>query len=195
MVVGITGGIGSGKSLVSKILCEFENTIYYHADEEAKKIINTSVDVREKLIQIFGEEAYNDNRLNNQFISTQVFSDKNKLTKLNSIVHPKVKNHFKNFVHTHKDKIIIYENAILFEVKSDMNCDIIITVTALKEDRISRVMKRDNVKREEVLQIMSNQWNDTKKVLLSNYLIDNHVFESVSKQTEEIYNILTKNKL
>ena len=97
MIIGITGGIGSGKSLVAKELYSFENTVYYHADEEAKKLVNTSSSIKNKIIKIFGKESYLDGKLNRKFISELVFKDSVLLGKLNGIIHPEVKIHFKNF--------------------------------------------------------------------------------------------------
>ncbi|MDC0652312.1 dephospho-CoA kinase, partial [Flavobacteriaceae bacterium] len=114
MIIGITGGIGSGKSLVAKELYSFENTVYYHADEEAKKLVNTSSSIKNKIIKIFGKESYLDGKLNRKFISELVFKDSVLLGKLNGIIHPEVKIHFKNFIKSQKvNALILYENAIL----------------------------------------------------------------------------------
>ncbi len=196
MIIGITGGIGSGKSLVAKELYSFENTVYYHADEEAKKLVNTSSSIKNKIIKIFGKESYLDGKLNRKFISELVFKDSVLLGKLNGIIHPEVKIHFKNFIKSQKiNALILYENAILFETNSDLLCDIIISITAPKELRIKRVMLRDNVAKNQVQAIIKNQWSDGKRNLLSNYSIENIEKEETMLKIKYIYNILTKNQL
>ena len=196
MIIGITGGIGSGKSLVAKELYSFENTVYYHADEEAKQLVNTSSSIKNKIIKIFGKESYLDGKLNRKFISDLVFKDSVLLGKLNSIIHPEVKIHFKNFIKSQKiNALILYENAILFETNSDLLCDIIISITAPKELRIKRVMLRDNVAKNQVQAIIKNQWLDGKRNLLSNYSIENIEKEETMLKIKYIYNILTKNQL
>ena len=106
MVVGVTGGIGSGKSFVAKELCSFENTAYYHADEETKKLMNHSGEIKDKLIAVFGEESYLENQLNRKYISSIVFTDPKKLEQLNAIVHPIVKKHFRDFIKSHTKRHI-----------------------------------------------------------------------------------------
>ncbi|MDB9948019.1 dephospho-CoA kinase [Flavobacteriaceae bacterium] len=196
MIIGITGGIGSGKSLVAKELYSFENTVYYHADEEAKQLVNNSSSIKNKIIKIFGKESYLDGKLNRKFISELVFKDSVLLGKLNGIIHPEVKIHFKNFIKSQKiNALILYENAILFETNSDLLCDIIISITAPKELRIKRVMLRDNVAKNQVQAIIKNQWSDGKRNLLSNYSIENIEKEETMLKIKYIYNILTKNQL
>ena len=196
MIIGITGGIGSGKSLVVNELCSFNNTVYYHADEEARHLINSSVTIKSKIIEVFGKESYCNNKLNRKYISELVFKDSVLLGKLNSIIHPEVKIHFKNFIKSQKiNALILYENAILFETNSDLLCDIIISMTAPKELRIKRVMLRDNVAKNQVQAIIKNQWLDGKRNLLSNYSIENIEKEETMLKIKYIYNILTKNQL
>ena len=120
MIIGITGGIGSGKSLVAEAICSQPNTVYFHADEEAKKLINNQISIKNKLIEAFGDQSYQDQKFNRKYISKLVFKDSSLLKKLNSIVHPEVKIHFANFINSQeKNTFIIYENAILFETGSD----------------------------------------------------------------------------
>lgn len=193
MVVGVTGGIGSGKSFVVQCFLGFENVHYYHADLEAKKLMNTSDEIKEKIIAEFGSESYKDDELNRPYISSIVFNNPKRLQKLNSIVHPAVRNHFQDYIKKQsKTSIIVYENAILFEAKSDQFCDVIITVLAPLETRIQRVISRDQVDRAEVLKRMKNQWSDHKKILLSNYIILNINKEETLLKVQDIYNFLTK---
>ena len=196
MIVGITGGIGSGKSLVAKIICASDDTAYYHADKEAKLLMNTSPSLKENIIAVFGEKSYQDNTLDRKYISSLVFKEPKLLKSLNSIVHPAVKEHFRNFIASRKENtLIIYENAILFETNGDLICNIIISVNAPEEIRVKRVMERDNVTKKQVKDIIKNQWSETKRNLLSNYTILNIEKEETLLKTKNIYNILTKKSL
>jgi dephospho-CoA kinase len=196
MIVGITGGIGSGKSLVAKTICSLDNTAYYHADKEAKLLINTLPSLKENIIAVFGKKSYQDNTLDRKYISSLVFKEPKLLKSLNSIVHPAVKEHFRNFIASQKENtLIIYENAILFETNGDLICNIIISVNAPEEIRVKRVMERDNVTKKQVKDIIINQWSETKRNLLSNYTILNIEKEETLLKTKKIYNILTKKSL
>ena len=196
MIVGITGGIGSGKSLVAKIICESDDTAYYHADKEAKLLINTLPSLKENIIAVFGEKSYQDNTLNRKYISSLVFKEPELLKSLNNIVHPAVKEHFRNFIASQKENtLIIYENAILFETNGDLICNIIISVNAPEDTRIKRVMERDAVTKKQVKDIIKNQWSDTKRNLLSNYTIQNIEKDETLLKTKNIFNILTKKLL
>ncbi len=193
MVVGITGGIGSGKTTIVNMFANFENNAVYIADKEAKMLMHTSKVIQEKIIKEFSEEAYVNGNLNRPFIANIVFNDKAKLKTLNRIVHPEVHKHLQDFVNLHQDKdYIIYENAILFENQSDALCDKIITITAPLKDRLSRVVARDNVSQEEVLSRIHNQWPETKKTLQSHYLIVNKKLSESENMVLLIHNKLTK---
>ena len=163
--------------------------------KEAKQLVNNSTSIKNKIIKTFGEESFCDDKLNRKYISELVFKDSVSLGKLNGIIHPEVKIHFKNFIKRQKtNALILYENAILFETNSDLLCDIIISITAPKELRIKRVMVRDDVAKKQVQGIMKNQWTDTKRNLLSNYTIENINKEETMLKIEYIFNILTKNQ-
>jgi dephospho-CoA kinase len=193
MIIGLTGGIGSGKTTVAKFFSEFENVAIYIADVEAKNLMNSSETIKEKLIIEFGERAFIDQKLNRKYISEIVFKDAEKLASLNTIVHPEVKKHFKIFVENNLDKAyIIYENAILFESKSNLVCDFIISVYADINTRIKRVTARDISTKEDVFNRIQNQWNDDKKLLQSNYIISNEDLDETENQVHVIHNILTE---
>ena len=116
MIVGLTGGIGSGKSTVAKMFAEQNNVAIYIADKEAKELVNSSKTIKTKIIDEFGDKAYNKNILNREYISNIVFKNPEKLQKLNKIIHPEVRNHFLNFKKINVNKsYIVYEAAILFE--------------------------------------------------------------------------------
>lgn len=196
MIVGITGGIGSGKSTVVKLLAKYPNTAIYTADEEAKKLMNSSKIIADKLILEFGNETYQNGELQRDFLSKIVFQNPEKLAILNSIVHPEVRNHFQNFIKLNQDKLlIIYENAILFESKSNLICDVIITVFASLLVRIERVMQRDHCLNEAVVSRIKNQLNEEIKMLQSNYIIINDTIEHTENQVKYIHNILTEKSI
>ena len=193
MVIGITGGIGSGKSTVVKMFTKFKNIAIYIADDEAKKLMNSSIEIKTQLIAEFGKDVYLNNNLNRPYLANIVFKDKQKLSVLNTIVHPIVNQHLQDFIlkNNHKD-YILYENAILFENGSNTFCDKIITVTAPEKIRIQRVLERDNTTIEAVKNRIKNQWNQSKKTLQSHYVIENLTFIKTEEQTLNIHNNLTK---
>ncbi|WCC48315.1 dephospho-CoA kinase [Tenacibaculum finnmarkense] len=193
MVIGLTGGIGSGKSTVVKMFAEYKNSAIYIADNEAKKLMNSSDEIKTKLIAEFGEDVYKNKQLNKPFLADIVFNDKDKLAILNAIVHPVVNNHFKDFILKNTNKnYILYENAILFENGSNIFCDKIITVIAPENIRIERVLKRDNTTIDAVKSRINNQWSQTKKTLQSHYVIENIIRKKTQQQVAIIHAILTK---
>lgn len=193
MIIGLTGGIGTGKSTVVKMFSKFENIATYVADDEAKKLINSSEKIKEEIISLFGNSAYKNGILDRKFISEKVFRNKEKLNSLNKIVHPEVRKHFIDFKNKNKNKsYIIYEVAILFEAKSDIFCDKVISIYANKKDRLKRIIERDNVSISDIENRMENQWNENKKHLLSNYVIYNNNIEDTHLQVLKIHNILTE---
>ena len=193
MVVGLTGGIGSGKSTVIKIFSKFNSIAIYIADDEAKKLMNSSDEIKSQLISEFSNEVYLNNQLNRPYLAKIVFNNKQKLTILNAIVHPIVNNHLQQFINQNKDKdYILYENAILFENGSNTFCDKIITVTAPEDIRIQRVLKRDNATIEAVKNRIKNQWCQNKKTLQSHYIIENTKLIQTENTILDIHNILTK---
>ena len=190
-IVGLTGGIGSGKTTVAKQFMALGIPVYI-ADEEAKKLMNTSKIIQRKLIQLFGNEAYTGSNLNKPFIANIIFNDKTFLQKMNAIVHPKVANHFKKWVSKQKAPYIIKEVAILFENDGYKQCDYVITVTAPLEIRIERLMKRDETTKEKIEAIIKNQWTDAEKMKLSNVIITNTDLENTIKQVVEIHEKILK---
>ncbi|CAH8294784.1 dephospho-CoA kinase [Mariniflexile fucanivorans] len=185
-VIGLTGGIGSGKTTVAK---QFEalGVPVYIADEEAKKLMNTSKVIKRKLIQLFGNEAYVNNQLNKPFIANIIFNDKTYLQKMNAIVHPRVATHFKKWQSKQNAPYVIKEVAILFENGGHKQCDYVITVIAPKDVRIERLLKRDNTTKERVEAIMKNQWSDDEKIKLSDYVITNITLEDTKNQVSKIH--------
>jgi len=196
MIVGLTGGIGSGKTTVAALFKKQNTVAVYIADTEAKIIMNSSEIIRTQLLKAFGKETYQNNQLNRQYLAKIVFEDSKKLTILNSIVHPEVKKNFQEFVAQHTEKAyILYESAILFESKSAQQCNFIISVFVPQEERIQRVLNRDSSTRVEVLSRIQNQWKEDKKLLQSHYVINNDALQDTEASVLKIHNILTKKAL
>lgn len=171
-IIGLTGGIGSGKSTIAKYF-ESKGIPVYIADIEAKKIMESD-SVIGKVVDAFGMDVLENEKINRSKLSAVVFNNPEKLAQLNAIIHPEVKIHFLDWVKKHENfPIVIKEAAILFESGSYKDCDKIILVTAPKELRIQRVMQRDNVTKEAVEARMANQWEDEKKIKLSDFIIQN----------------------
>lgn len=191
IVVGLTGGIGAGKSTIATFFKEL-NVPVYIADNEAKRLMHTSKVVKEKIINEFGEEAYIHNKLNRPFLAAIVFSDKSKLTAINAIVHPSVSNSFKRWTHKQSSPYVIQENAILFENGTSHKFDYIITVTAPLDEKIQRVMLRDTVKRADVLTRINNQISDNEKIESSDFVIHNLDRVSSKKEVLKIHKKLLK---
>ena len=196
MIVGLTGGIGSGKTTVAEVFKKLDSVAVYIADIEARKIMNSSDVIRTQLLQAFGKETYKGSELNRQYLANTVFESEEKLTILNNIVHPEVKKHFLDFAtrNTHK-AYVLYESAILFESNSSQQCDFVISVFLDKEERIKRVLDRDKTTEKEVLSRINSQWKEDKKLLSSNYIILNYAIQDTEKSVLKIHNILTKKAL
>ena len=196
MIVGLTGGIGSGKTTVVEVFKKLDSVAVYIADIEARKIMNSSDVIRTQLLQAFGKETYKKNELNRQYLANTVFESEEKLTILNNIVHPEVKKHFLDFATRNTDKAyVLYESAILFESNSSQQCDFVISVFLDKEERIKRVLDRDKTTEKEVLSRINSQWKEDKKLLSSNYIIFNYAIQDTKKSVLKIHNILTEKAL
>ncbi|TCK64703.1 dephospho-CoA kinase [Winogradskyella wandonensis] len=189
MIVGITGGIGSGKTTVANYFEKLGVPVYY-ADKEAKALMNRSKVIKRKLIALFGESAYKDGKLNRSFLRNQIFKNKGLLSKMNVIVHPKVASHFSRWLAKQNTPYILKEVAIIFENNLENQYDYIITVVANKQERIKRVMKRDSVSKASVLEIIENQLSDDEKIKKSHFVIRNDHLAMVELQVKEIHNRL-----
>ncbi|MGY0407777.1 MAG: dephospho-CoA kinase [Polaribacter sp.] len=196
MIVGLTGGIGSGKTTVINLFKNYKNVGIYITDIEAKKLMNTSDKIQTKIQKEFGVEAYKNGVLNRKFLSNLVFKNTQKLEVLNSIVHPEVKKHFQNFIQKNKDKAyIVYESAILFENNSESTCDFVISVFVELSERINRLLQREITTEEAIMRKINSQWKEEKKLLQSNYVIHNMLLSKTQEQVKEIHNILTEKSL
>ena len=191
VVVGITGGIGSGKTTISNYLKSFGIPLYV-ADKEAKALMNRSKVIKQKLIQLFGDEAYVDGKLNRPFLAKMIFKDKSLLNQMNAIVHPKVASHFKRWLKKQDAPYILKEAAIIFENNLQSNYDYIITVVADENLRIERILDREDTTREKVKAVINNQWSDSHKKKLSDFVISNNDLDQAKKQALQIHKKLLK---
>ena len=173
LLIGLTGGIGSGKTFISKIINSYKKFKIFDSDFEAKKIIKNNPEVINSIKNSFGPLAYVKNNLNKKYISEVVFSDLKKLKLLNQIVHPKVFEALEIYKSKNSDKIIIIESALLFESGMYINNDINILVVSPVELRLDRITKRDNITREKAKKIINSQWKDSKKINLADFIIEN----------------------
>ncbi len=188
-IVGLTGGIGSGKTTVAHMFSEFGIPVY-NSDIEAKKLTNSSDGIRQELISLLGEETYKNGILDRKFMAEKIFNDAILLQKANAIIHPKVAEHFKKWVSNQTSPYVIKEAAILFESGGNAQCDLVILVTASREERLRRVMDRDQVSRQEVETRMKNQWSDSRKIELADFIIENNNLSDTKKQVESIHSSL-----
>ena len=189
--VGLTGGIGSGKTTVVNFFKELGVPVYI-ADLEAKKLMNTSKSIQKNLIKVFGPQAYVNGKLNRPYLAHQVFNDEEKLKAINSIVHPKVAKHFSKWLQEQNAPYCIQENAIIFENNKAADFDFIISVTAPKDIRIERVLERDSTSKSEIMARINNQWDQAKKNELANFIIENTTLTDTKKQVKKIHEILLK---
>jgi len=191
MVVGLTGGIGSGKTSVLQLFINKGIPVYI-ADVEAKELMQNDRDLIKNIIAVFGKEAYTNKILNRAYLAKQVFGNSKKLEQLNAIVHPAVHKDFLAFKAKQTTPFLIYENAILFENGSNNLCDYIITVTAPVATRIKRVMNRDGVSSKQVKDRIKHQWDDKLKIEKSDFTIQNSNWETTIKIVDTLYQNLLK---
>lgn len=188
-VIGLTGGIGSGKTTIANYFAEMGVPVYI-ADDEAKKVMQ-SANIIKQIKTAFGDSIFENEILNRAKLAEIVFNDADQLAKLNAIVHPAVKKDFELWLSKNENySYVVYEAAILFESGRYKECDVIITVTAPEEVRIERVVKRDNTTREQVLSRMKMQWNDEKRISLSNFVINNSNLKIAKEEVVKILKIL-----
>jgi dephospho-CoA kinase len=192
-IIGLTGGIGSGKSTVASYIASKGIPVYI-ADEEAKKIMELP-EVISEVQQLFDEDVLlENNQLNRVKIADIVFKNPQKLQELNAVIHPKVKQHFKEWLKQQEQfPFIIKEVAILFETGGDAACDKIILVTAPEEERIKRVVKRDKTASINVKNRIKNQLSDSEKIKKSDFVIINIDWKNTIQQVDEVLKILNKN--
>ena len=185
-IIGLTGGIGSGKSRVAKAFSDLGVPCYI-ADMEAKKIMVENDVVKKKIIALFGEKAYANKELNRAFIGDIVFKNPEKLAALNGIVHPAVAEHFTHWVALQTFPYVIKEVAILFETGGHVHVNKSLLITAPIELRIQRVMERDGCTEEEVLARMASQWEDEQRIPLADYVLNNIDWKITLQQIELLH--------
>ena len=192
-LLGITGGIGSGKSTVSKIF-EVLGVKIYQSDDMAKYLMENDNKLISSIINSFGEESYIDGKINKEYISKNVFYDKEKLKIINNLVHPVVINDFKKWCLMHKnEKILIKEAALLFESKSYKELDFIIYVYAEKKLRISRILKRDSHRtKDQIEHIIKSQLTDKESFEKANYILENNEKSLLLPEVIDLYEKIRK---
>ena len=193
VIVGLTGGIGSGKSTVLDLFRR-KGVAAFVADEVGKELLNSDEELKKEVGRHFGNDAYTNGALNRAYLADIVFKDKDKLELLNSLVHPRVRTAFKGKLAETSSDILIYEAAILFESGSYEHCDRIILVTANEEERIKRVVARDKVSEAKVQSRMKNQTNPDAHVNKVDFIIRNEQLTNLQSQVDTIFELLLKSK-
>lgn len=188
-IIGLTGGIGSGKTTIANYFISMGIPVYI-SDDEAKKI-SEQPEIVNEITAVFGTSILDNNKIDRKKLGSIVFNDPEQLKKLNKIIHPAVKKHFENWILEHKNyKILIKEAAILFESGAYKLCDSIISVVTPLETRIHRVMKRDSITRDEALSRIKNQWTDEQRTEKSDFIIQNDSLQEAKRQADEILYLL-----
>ena len=190
MIVGLTGGIGSGKTTVGKMFCELGVPVY-NSDDEAKRLMESSSEVKKAVKKLLGKEAYLGKRLNKIYISKLIFKNENLLAAINSIVHPAVRMDFLSWSKRQKYPYVIQEAAIIFEIGSQDLYDKIILVTAPSKMRLDRIMARDKASSKKSIKArMENQWDDSTKKAASHYVIENLDIELTRAEVLAVHHAL-----
>ena len=192
IIIGVTGGIGSGKSYICRIISSLGFPVY-NCDAEAKKLMNTNKHIINSLKLLIGENSYDSKgNLNKPIIAQFLFANEENAHKINSVVHPVVKEDFRSWASAQNADLIFMESAILFESGFNDVVDNVITITAPPETRIERTIRRDNTTREQVIARMNQQMQDEERVRLSDYIICNNTNDNVEQQIKTIIETLSK---
>lgn len=170
--IGLSGGIGSGKSTVAKVLEKMGYPVFY-SDQVAKNLYEDDPVLQKQLVDLLGPEVYRDGHLNKPFLSEQLFTNVALKAQVSALVHPIVRSAFENWAQQQTSDLVFNEAAILFETGAYLLFDATILVMAPLETRIERVQKRDRLSREEVLKRIANQWTDAQKMALTPHYIVN----------------------
>lgn len=188
--VGITGGIGSGKSTVCAILEEFGVAVY-DSDSRAKHLMNESESLRNRLVERFGSEVYGAEGLNRRYLAERVFGNPEELKALNAIVHPAVMDDFDRWALEQEGSYVVLESAILFEASLDNRVDVSVAVMAPMELRIERAMQRDGAQREQIVARINNQISDEERVSRAKYTIVNIDIDNLRSDVEQLHRRLS----
>lgn len=186
--VGITGGIGSGKSTVCGLLSAYGVSVY-DSDTRAKALMEQSVILRESLCAAFGEECYNEDGLNRQYLASKVFGDEQSLIKLNSIVHPAVRADFRSWAEQQSGEYVVLESAILFEAAFETEVDTTLAVLAPVEERVRRAMGRDGAEREAILSRIQHQMSDEELHAKADRCLVNLRMDYLESDVEQLHKI------
>lgn len=187
ITIGLTGGIGSGKTTIAQWFQE-KGIPVYNSDFEAKKLMNENEDLIQQLIELFGDETYKNGEYNRSYVASKVFNDKELLNQLNAIVHPAVFKHFDEWLDNQNSSFVVKEAAILFESGSYKDCDYIISVIADEEIRIKRVAKRDQLNEDQIRNRMKSQWTDQQRIEKSDFIIENNKdLNALKLEFEKVY--------
>ncbi|WP_160135944.1 dephospho-CoA kinase [Chryseobacterium sp. c4a] len=186
-IIGLTGGIGSGKTTVAKFIEEFGFPVYY-SDDRAKEIVNDSEELKIKIKELLGEESYDANGLyDRKFVASKVFNNKDLLQQLNEIIHPAVRIDFEQWIKQQTKYLVFKETALLFELRLNRQCYKSLLVTAEDNIRIKRVMDRDNKTYREVEAVMEKQMPEKDKIKMADCIIyNNSNLEELKEQTEKV---------
>jgi dephospho-CoA kinase len=191
--IGLTGGIGSGKSTVAKVFQTLGIPVYF-ADEEARKLMNTSEELKASLVAHFGEEIYKEDNLDRKYLASLVFNDSEKLAVLNSLTHPATIKAAAEWMLQQKTAYVVKEAALLFESGANAQLDYVIGVHASQHIRIKRVADRDGIPVEEVMKRISRQMDEEKKMKLCDFVIVNNEQQLVIPQVLALHERFSKNE-
>ena len=183
--IGITGGIGSGKSFVSSIFLKY-NFKSFNSDFEAKNIINNNNEIKNQIIEKFGVFSYSNDTLNSEYISNIIFKDNKKLAQINKIVHPRVYDSYRKFLIKNKNFNTVFESALLFDYENFKNNDYNILITCPENLRIERIMTRGNLSYDDIKRIINSQIDYDKKKHIADFCIENIESQTTRKQVTEI---------
>lgn len=173
LLIGITGGIGAGKSVIARVF-EILGVPVYDADSRAKELMAESESLKSAIKVLFGEQSFKDGAINRKHIASKAFQNPKLLAQLNELIHPRVKEDFENWSNDQKNPYVLKEAALLFETGSYRQLDQVILVTASESTRLKRVSKRDSHRSEDDIRaIMSRQWSDEKKVKMAHHVLNN----------------------
>ena len=188
--VGLTGGIGSGKTTVAKIFMQLGVPVYF-SDDRAKYLMLNNQYLRESLISLFGDRSIKNGFLNKSYIASKVFENPKDLITLNTLVHPFVQEDFDNWSTSQTSNYVLKEAAIIFETGTDKFLDKVVLVESPIQLKVSRIMFRDKMTKELIFKRMSKQWPDSKKRINSDYIIQNNEKCSLIYQVLKIHNIFS----
>lgn len=184
--VGLTGGIGSGKSKVAEFLRDREVAIY-DSDSRAKELMMSNEALREALIAEFGQECYTADGINRAWLAQRVFNNEAELARLNAIVHPAVMRDFAEWAEAQEGNYVVLESAILLEAGLESHVDVVVAVMAPKELRLERAMLRDGASREQIEERMRNQMSDEERTDRAKYAIVNIDLEELEEDVEQLH--------